>query len=161
MVIELVFNIILGAGLIFFMVESMGLPAGENPNDIFGASGFPEILSILALIVLIFITVTVFREKRKINIPMFNLRSADGRKLVINVLLLAGYVALLNVLGFCITTVLYLFSGAVAIGYRKWVTLTIFSIVTTAVLVVVFGSVFYVPLPRGVGMLRELSYMIY
>ncbi len=161
MALELIFNIILGAGIVFFMVESINLPAGENPNDIFGASGFPEILSILALIVLVFITVTVLKEKKKINIPMFDLRSEDGRKLVVSVLLLAGYVALLNFLGFCIATLMYLFSGAVAIGYRKWVTLAIFSVVTTAVLVAVFGSVFYVPLPRGVGILRELSYMIY
>jgi hypothetical protein len=161
MAIELIFNIILGAGIVFFMVETMALPAGENPNDIFGASGFPEILSVLALIVLIFITVNIIREKKHINIPMFDLRSQDGRKLVVSVLLLAGYVALLNYLGFCISTLLYLFSGSVAIGYRKWLTLTIFSVVTTVVLVAVFGSIFYVPLPRGVGILRELSYMIY
>jgi putative tricarboxylic transport membrane protein len=81
--------------------------------------------------------------------------------LVTNVILLAAYIALLNVLGFALSTALYLFVAAASIGYRKWGLLTLFSIVASAMLVGIFGTVFYVPLPRGIEFFRELSYFIY
>ncbi len=161
MAIELVFNIILGLCFAFYLFTATQLPATDNPIDILGAGGFPIIIGILGLIVLAMVTLKVVKDKHHVHIPMFDLKLPEGRMLVVNVILLAAYVALLDVLGFAVSTALYLFIAAASIGYRKWGRLVVFSLLTATVLVVVFGTVFYVPLPRGVEFLRELSYLIY
>lgn len=161
MAIELIFNIIVGLCIVFYLFKATQLPPTDNPIDILGAGGFPIVIGILGLIVLTLITIKVVKEKHHIHIPMFDMRLPEGRMLVLNVIILAAYVALLDILGFAISTALYLFVAAASIGYRKWGLLTVFAVVTSAVLVVVFGTVFYVPLPRGIEFLRELSYLVY
>ena len=161
MAIEIVFNIIVGLGIAFYLFSATQLPATDKPTDILGASGFPIIIGILGLIVLFMITMKLVKDKHSVHIPMFDLKLPEGRMLVLNVFILAAYIALLDVLGFAVSTALYLFIAAASIGYRKWGGLTLFSLVTSALLVVVFGTVFYVPLPRGIEFFRELSYLIY
>lgn len=161
MAVEVVFNLFLAVCIIFYLVNAMRLPSTDNPVDVLGANGFPIIVGVLALIVLAAITVKAFKQKGRIHIPMFEWHTVDGRMLITNVVLLAAYVGLLDVLGYTVATFLYLIACPVSIGYRKWVNLTIFSSVTTAVLVSSFGILFFVPLPRGVEFFRELSYLIY
>ncbi len=161
MAIEIVFNIIVGIGIAFYLFQAARLPATDNPTDVLGAGGFPIIIGVLGLIVLFIITMKVIKDKHPVHIPMFDLKLPEGRMLVINVIILAAYVVLLDILGFAVSTAFYLFIAAASIGYRKWGLLAIFSIVTSAILVGVFGTVFYVPLPRGIEFFRELSYLIY
>ena len=161
MAIEIVFNILVGLGIVFYLTQALQLPATDNPADVLGAGGFPIIIGILGLIVLAMITIRVVKEKHKIHIPMLELHTIDGRMLIINVMLLAAYVGLLDVVGFILSTLVYLVICPLSIGYRKPALLCAFSAITTAVLVGVFGILFYVPLPRGIEFFRELSYMIY
>ena len=161
MAIEIVFNILIGLGVLFYLAQAIQLPSTDNPADVLGAGGFPIIIGIIALIGLAMITIHTIKEKRKVDIPMLNLRSIDGRMVFINVLVLAAYVGLLDVIGFVLATLIYLVAAPLSMGYRKPVLLAVFSSVTTAVMTVVFGIVFYVPLPRGVELFRDLSYLIY
>jgi putative tricarboxylic transport membrane protein len=161
MAIEIVFNIIVGLGIVFYLYQAMQLPATENSTDVFGAGGFPEIVGILSLIVLAFITIKVIKEKNPVTIPLFDLKLPEGRMLLANILLLAAYIVLLDILGFAISTALYLFIAPASIGYQKWELLTTFSILGSALLVGIFGALFLVPLPRGIGFFRELSFLIY
>ena len=161
MAIEIVFNILIGLGVLFYLVQAIQLPTTDNPADVLGAGGFPIVIGIIALIGLAMITIHTIKEKRKVDIPMLNLRSVDGRMVFINVLVLAAYVGLLDVIGFVLATLIYLVAAPLSMGYRKPAVLAVFSIATTAVMTVVFGMVFYVPLPRGVELFRDLSYLIY
>lgn len=161
MAAEIVFNVLIGLGVLFYLVQAIQLPATDNPADVLGAGGFPIVIGVIALIGLVMITIHTIKEKRKVDIPMLNLRSVDGRMVFINVLVLAAYVGLLDIIGFLLATLIYLVVAPLSMGYRKPVALAVFSVVTTAVMVVVFGMVFYVPLPRGVELFRDLSYLIY
>lgn len=161
MAIEIAFNILIGLGVLFYLAQAIQLPATDNPADVLGAGGFPIVIGIIALIGLAMITIHTIKEKRKVDIPMLNLRSIDGRMVFINVLVLAAYVGLLDVVGFVLATFAYLVAAPLSMGYRKPLVLAVFSSITTAVMTVVFGIVFYVPLPRGVEFFRDLSYLIY
>ena len=161
MTIEIIFNILIGLGVLFYLTHAIQLPATDNPADVLGAGGFPIIIGVVALIGLAMITIHTVKEKRKVDIPMLNLRSIDGRMVFINVLLLAGYVGLLDIIGFVLATFAYLVLAPLSMGYRKPVVITVFASLTTAIMVVVFGIVFYVPLPRGMELFSELSYLIY
>jgi len=161
MAIEIVFNILIGLGVLFYLAQAVQLPTTDNPADVLGAGGFPIVIGVIALIGLAMITIHTIKEKRKVDIPMLNLRSIDGRMVFINVLVLAAYVGLLDVIGFVLATLIYLVVAPLSMGYRKPVLIAVFASVTTAVMTVVFGIVFYVPLPRGVEFFRDLSYLIY
>ena len=158
---ELIFNCLMGLGIVFFLFQAFSLPQTDNPTDILGAGGLPIILGALGLVLLALITVRVFRAKTKIAIPMFELGSLDGRAVALNVVLLLAYITALNFAGFVLSTLLYLLTAGWSIGFRKPLQLAIYAIVVTAVLTAVFGVLFMVPLPRGIGQLRELSYLIY
>jgi hypothetical protein len=161
MAAELIFNCLVGLGIVFYLVQAFSLPPTDNPTDVLGAAGLPIILGVLGLIVLAAITVRVFKARTTVKIPMFDLGSLDGRSLALNVALLFAYMMLLEVIGFILSTLLYLPIAAWFIGYRKPVALAVFTLAVTTAFTVVFGILFVVPLPRGIGQLRELSYMIY
>lgn len=161
MAAELIFNCLVGLGIVFFLVQAFSLPLSDNPSDILGAGGFPIILCVLGLIVLAVITVRVLREKNRVKIPMFDLGSLDGRSLALNVALLFVYIMAMDVIGFVLSTLFYVTAACWFIGYRKPLRLGIYAAAITATFTVIFGILFVVPLPRGIGQLRELSYMIY
>lgn len=161
MAVEIVFSVVLGLFFVFYLIQAMQIPNVGDTSDLLGASGFPEIIGTLALLVLLLIAANAIREKKAVQLPLFDLRLPEGRVLVANVGLLAGYVALLNILGFAVSTMLYLFIAPASFGYSKWRTLTVFSVLGSALLVGVFGTVFFVPLPRGIGLFRDLSYLVY
>ena len=100
MAIEIVFNILIGLGVLFYLVQAIQLPTTDNPADVLGAGGFPIVIGIIALIGLAMITLHTIKEKKKVDIPMLNLRSIDGRMVFINLLVLGAYIALLDVIGF-------------------------------------------------------------
>jgi hypothetical protein len=161
MAAELIFNCLLGLGLLFFLAQAFLLPATDNPADVLGAAGFPIALGVLGLVVLAVITFRLLKDKTKVKILLFDLTSLDGRALTLNVALLLVYVLVVDILGFVLSTLLYLSMAGWLIGYRKPLRLALYAVAATATLTVVFGIVFAVPLPRGVGELRELTYLIY
>lgn len=161
MAAELVFNCLMGLLIAFYLVQAFLLPSTDNPSDVLGAGGFPIVLGVLGLIVLGFVTARLLRVRTVTKIPLFELGTVDGRAVAINVVLLLAYLLVLDVIGFVLATLAYLPLAAWFIGYRKALPLAIYTIAVTASLTLVFGVLFGVPLPRGVGELRELSYLIY
>lgn len=71
------------------------------------------------------------------------------------------YVILLNLIGFIISTVLFLFGITFLLGQKKKVNAAIFAIVTTTVFVLLFTSLLEIPLPRGIGIFRQFSLLFY
>jgi hypothetical protein len=158
---ELVFNLIMGAFILFYLGLAFLLDERSIAGDVFGARGFPIALGIIALTTLGFIMVKTVKNKTKVHLPLFDLKSQAGKTLVLNIIILAAYLYLTNVIGFVLSTLLFLFGSARVMGYKKMPALSIYTVVLTVILVVAFGKVFLVPLPRGIGAFRELSYLIY
>ncbi len=161
MAAEIVFNCILGLFIAVYLAKVLRLPDLEDTLDTLGASGFPQIIGVLALLLLVLLTVRALRSKSPVDLPLLDIKRAEGRLLLLNIALLAGYIILLNILGFAVSTILYMFIAASSFGYDKWTRLTLFSAIASVALVIMFGTVFYVPLPRGIGIFRELSFLVY
>ena len=161
MAAELIFNSLLALGLLFYLAQAFLLPPTDNPADVLGAAGFPIALGILGLIVLAVVTFRLLKDKPKVKLLLFDFTSLDGRAVTFNVVLLLVYVLAVDILGFILSTFLYLSFAGWLIGYRNVPRLAIYALAVTAALTVVFGILFTVPLPRGIGALRELSYLIF
>lgn len=157
---ELLFEVVLGAFLIFFMIETATLSTRTVTGDPLTAKGFPLIIAGLALLLLVIAAVQYMLNCKK-----------EGKKLFGDlyipkqVLLIAGalliYVILVNKLGFILCTLVYAYANARLLGYKTRWKVALFAIVLTVVFTVVFGMLFGVPLPRGTGFIREFTYNIY
>lgn len=158
---ELIFNGVVGVLILVYMFFALQFGVSTVQGDVFGAGGFPIVIAVIGLVVLTLITINVKKSKTAVHIPMFDLKSASGRMVALNVLALTAYVFLMDVIGFALSTFLYLVAGASSMGYSKYKALAIYTVIVSVVLVVVFGKVFFIPLPRGIGIFRELSYFIY
>ena len=69
-----------------------------------------------------------------------------------------AYALLVDVLGFFLTTALYLAAFMLVGGYRRYGLVVLTSVAGSLALVVVFMRIVYISLPPGVGPFRELSF---
>lgn len=158
---EMIFNSFIGIFIAAYMFMSLALDKKSISGDVFGAGGFPIVLAVLGFIVLALIVKDCLKNKTQVHIPMFDIKSVDGKMLAVNVVVLTGYLMLMDVLGFILSTFIFTFASTRAMGYKKTSSLVLFSVVLTTAIVLVFGKLFFVPLPRGLEIFRELSYFIY
>jgi putative tricarboxylic transport membrane protein len=158
---EVIFNIMMGMFILFYLVLALLLKKESLTGDALGAGGFPTILAVIGLAILVLITAKVVKDKTRIPIPLLSLKSVEGKALMLNIVILSAYLLLMDVIGFALSTLLFFFGSARGMGYKKTVVLSLFSLLLTVVLVATFGKLFFVPLPRGIGIFRELSYFIY
>jgi hypothetical protein len=161
-VAELFFNILLILLLVVLYVSSLGIGGRRVSSDHFGPQGFPQLLIMLSIPLLIWVSVRVLTQVRAERRPE---ERFDGelfkRPIFVCLFILVAYVASLNLAGYTLSTLLFIFVMGKGIRYSKNLRLALFSVVTTGILVLVFGRCFAVPLPRGIGWLRELSFFLY
>lgn len=158
-------DIVLTLGIAAFLVAAavfaFGLPPETIDGDVLAAQGFPLVTIGIGLLLCALLLVRQIRERKGRGEKLIDFSTPGGRAIGYSALALAGYLAILNVLGFVLSTILYTAAAALIMGYRKPGKLVLFSAAATAALVLLFGKAFFVPLPRGIGILKELSYLIY
>ncbi|MFA6506837.1 MAG: tripartite tricarboxylate transporter TctB family protein [Treponemataceae bacterium] len=140
---------------------SLGLSKETIAGDVFAAGGFPLLVIVLGFLLCIILIIKQARAKKEAGEKLLDLSSPAGRAIAFSALALAAYIATMNIFGFILSTLIYSFAAARVTGYRKYRKLVIFSLLTTVALFALFGKAFFVPLPRGVGILKELSYLLY
>jgi hypothetical protein len=162
---ELVFNGFVGIILLVFLVGSFFIHNDSVASDVLMPQGFPLIFSIVGLILLGASTAGMLLRKKETNTDKKNeavrLNREGGKRTGLVILLLFLYIVLINYTGFILITLFFIFLSLFAIGYRNRKMALVFAVLLTAMLVIVFGKVFFIALPRGAGILRELSFYIY
>lgn len=158
---ELIFNIFIALVLLVFFVSSMGLEGMDISTDKIGASGFPQMVIGIGFLLLLFITYNQIKTRSKQQKNVFNFKDKGFKTMLINIGLLTAYIFTMNYVGFIVGTFVFALVAMWSMGYREKIKGLIFSLVLTMGITLVFGKVFLVALPRGIGLLRELSYFIY
>lgn len=167
---ELIFDFFLMLLFIGMLFWSNGIAATTIRNDHMGSAGFPRLIAIAAIVLL---TITIGKkvlalvrssqEASQTNQPTN--ATQPSRDLLIRtlslIILLFLYIVFLKHLGFVLETVLFIFVSLFILGERKYFQSLIFSLGFTALLVIVFGRIFFIALPRGTGWLREISYFLF
>jgi hypothetical protein len=157
---ELFFYIILGLLLLFGLGSALRIPTRTIGTDVLKAGGFPTAVIFLALAVLAILAVQYVRRCKKEGRPLFAGQGLHHRVIAV-VGTLGAYVVLMNFIGFALSTLAFTYVNPLVMGYKKHRALAIFSVIMTVLVILVFGKVFFIPLPRGLGFLRELSYYVY
>jgi hypothetical protein len=87
---------------------------------------------------------------------------ADNR----NLLIFGGfitffYIIVVDYVGFLITTPVFMGIYLYVTGYRHKVMMIVAPILTIAVFLLLFVVATYIPLPRGIGIFKDISVLIY
>lgn len=180
-IFEIIFDVCLCAFLAVFYILSYDFKTGTaKAGDILGAAGFPRIVIVLAFVLLVVQIISAvkkaLRQRRALKraapvqegeAPPEPEAAGDGRdrRGYIRVAACIGIIILYFILmkwaGYLIATFVFAFCFAKAVGYKSNWKLLIFAAVLAVGLTLVFGLLFSIPLPRGVGPLKEFSFYIY
>lgn len=159
---ELIFNGFIAIVLMVFLVFSMNLEGMTISSDVIGAGGFPRVISLISLMLLAYITYKNIKDKSKSeNKEAFDFKDKGFKIMILSIGLLGVYIFTLNTVGFMLGTLVFSVIAVKIMGYDDNLKAIIFSVVLTVAITLVFGKVFFVSLPRGIGFLREISYLIY
>ncbi len=71
------------------------------------------------------------------------------------------YIVLIPLIGFILSTVLFILAFTLALDERRKAVLIISPLLITAVIIVVFAKFITIPLPKGVGIFAEFSRLFY
>lgn len=155
---ELFFSLILVVILIGLFVNSLGFGGIVISTDKIGPQGFPQMIIILCLGLMIYVIWDNIKQKHKGGESL----TLKGTKvLILNVVLLGIYIFLMDFTGFILSTIIFGMAAIRNMGYKSLRNSFIFILILTALVVLVFGRVFYVSLPRGVSFFRHFSYYLY
>jgi len=161
--LEMVFSGVFALILLGFIFFGLQIPHQSNPADLVEASGFPLIFAILALGLLVWEIFSRYRTLRKAGATedagSFDIKQVPKVAVIIAMSII--YIVFVGSLGFTILSLVFLFIAMNLLGSKKqWVN-ALFSVLTVAALVLVFGKFFGISLPRGAGIFRELSFYLY
>ena len=155
---EIIFHVILIIIMGLFFKESLAITTGRSADPI-GPAGFPQAILVIILVLLL---VSLFKAIGKV-------KAAEQKASPLNLNmayfgLLAGivvFILLNDLISFTLASTIFCFILFWLLGQKKVIKMTINSIIIAVVFTLVFGQILTVPLPRGIGVIKELSYFLY
>ena len=157
------FNIALIVLMSFIYANTFTFRHHQVSSEVMGAGGFPRLIVILSVALLVGITLyDLYKMKKQPEKQIIDkIEPQDLRKLVLCIALLFAYLVVLRDMGFMLSTGVFVFLLIKLIGFKGSIKTLIISAAITYVVTLTFGDFFSIALPRGIGLLRELSYFIY
>ncbi|PYZ96674.1 hypothetical protein CR205_13320 [Alteribacter lacisalsi] len=171
---NLILSVIVIIFSLFFLYHSVNLPSSSTAIP--GPGAWPTMLLIMMVILGLSLLVSTIRTARKGEVVSKEIQAEAGDeaaeedfvpKVVFpyRYLVLLGiaviYLFLVSGIGFLLATPLMLAGAAFLLGMRKVWSLVTTSVMGSAAVIVIFIVILNIPLPRGLGVFRELSYLIY
>lgn len=155
---EVIFHVVLIVIMGIFFKESFGITTGRSADPI-GPAGVPQFILIIVLVLLL---ISLFNAIRKMKV-----NQNKGESLNLNITffgLLVGiivFIFLNEVISFTLATIVFCFGLFFLLGQRKYLKMSINSIIVAVLFTFVFGNILSVPMPRGIGIIKELTYLLY
>lgn len=152
---------------VFFFIMSLSLES--RPNVVINPGSWPAFLTAMTILLGSVLLLRTFK-KQQIDVSEENKEVEElleEEKLVYPqnfyylLILFIIYTALINYLGFIVTTILVLVWLYALFGMRSWSHRIITAVVSTAAFIVIFPMLLSTPFPRGVGIFRTFSLLFY
>ena len=161
---ELVFSLLIFVGALFLYWVTLGFSgASVMQGGQMGPSFWPRFLLGAILLFSGVVSLGIIRKIAKEKAWGESLMTLDRGKVrfFVAIGLSVAYLILLPVLGFIAITPVFMIAFMVLLGEKSWGWIIGVSMAMTAIIVILFTKAMYVPLPRGVGLLREFSLLFY
>jgi hypothetical protein len=157
---EIIFHVFLMAVLGVFYGETAKINTARMTDPI-GPAGFPQMIIIVAFILLAISLASAFRKyKEAKDLPKGKIKELDPGFLAL-IAALVAFILFVNQLGFWISSIALISIVLVILGQRKVSKVVIITLCASLVFTLVFGKILHVPLPRGAGPLKMISYFLY
>jgi uncharacterized membrane protein len=163
----IVTSVILVISLLLLLLTNTLIPVVSNrvSADVLGTKFWPVSILVFTVVLCVILLVQQFR---KLKVTEWDEEAEEQElakytdfRLISLMVLTVIYVVALQYIGFILSTPIYLIIFCYLIGITKVIKNVGTSLGFTAILVFVFGKFLYVPLPRGLGILREFSFFFY
>ncbi len=156
---EMIFHIVLLAVLGVFYNQSLSIDT-TRMTDVVGAAGFPKAIIILAFVLTVISLYKAFRHysettQKHSKIEELNIQFIGVLGSII------VFIFATDVIGFVLASMLLSAVIMFLLGLTKLTKVAWISVSISAVFTLVFGKILHVPLPRGMGFLQELSFLVY
>lgn len=156
---------------LFFLFQSLKLPFGNAAN--IGAGGWPTMILILLLCMGVYLLAKTIVKMKTLQTNNHGELPEDKENVILEPKILfphkhwstSGiillYIIAISYLGFLLATPLFIFGMSLFLGMKGWFKLISVSLLTSISLVYVFIILLSIPLPRGMGVFRQLSLLFY
>lgn len=122
-----------------------------------GPDVFPKILTGIMMVLSV---VLIYNAVKRGGLTEFE-KVVNPRNLWITLAFIIAYAFLLETVGFVVLTPIWVAAYMFAIGMRRWTWLLGATLILSVFLIAVFAMFMLIPLPRGVGIFREISLLVY
>lgn len=121
----------------------------------------PDVIpKILTGIMMFLSVVLIYKVVKRGGVSEFE-KMRNPQNLWITLGFIIVYAALLEIVGFVVLTPIWIVGYMYAIGIRRWTWIIGAGVIFSVFLIVVFPKLMLIPLPRGVGLFREISLLFY
>lgn len=162
MVLEVLFS----AALMVFFGYCIFDAASKLPPDIPGELSAKQWSIGILILIIILLAVNIIKVIKKTpkeertfaaSFKDFSLKNILTSKLLWGIVILVAYVALVDVLGFLVTSFLFCAGFCMLLGEKKIWRALVFSLIAVIALYFIFFKGMGIILPRGVGFMRTFS----
>ena len=161
---EIIFHILIMGGLGVFYNEALHINTSRM-TDVIGAAGFPKAIIILGFVLT---AISLYISYKKYVEAKRNASGAGHEKAKELNIQFAGilgtvivFIFMSHFIGYFLGAILLMIAIMFLLGQKKVSKIVSISVVTSLVFTVVFGKVLHVPLPRGIGVIKELSFLLF
>lgn len=169
-IVDLLFTAAVFIGTVYLWLVADKFPAFAKYRNVDSAF-WPKIIlvcmGILSVVILYenIVALRIQRIKKRAAAPAGEAGVAaaavDWKKMVFMGVLCIAYYWGLSLMGFVVSTIVYMWLAMAIIGGARRITAIVFPIAFTGLLVAVFVKVLELSLPRGIGIFHELSLLLY
>jgi len=161
MVLELLFSCILIVFFAYCAINAMVTFPDGAANELSAKQWSVGIL-VLLLLFLVLNVINVYKkipkEQRNLScITSLKITDIVKSRLFLGIVAMIAYVALVNTLGFLLTSFIFCTVFCMLLGEKKVPRAVVFSLFVTIILFVIFFKGMGVILPRGTGVMRTMS----
>ncbi|MGM0878592.1 MAG: tripartite tricarboxylate transporter TctB family protein [Bacillota bacterium] len=155
---EIIFHVILIIATGLFYKESFAITTGRSADPI-GPAGFPQAILMIILVLLLISLFNAIRKTKSgkekasplhLNVAYFGL-----------LIVIVGFIILNGIISFTLASIVFCYLLFFILGQKRFIKMAINSIIVSLVFTLVFGKILSVPLPRGLGIIKEFSYFLY
>jgi len=158
---DIIFHVLLLVVLGVFFKESLLIDMGRTTDPI-GPAGFPQGIMVITIVLTVISLFQTIRKRKAEPAADTPHKPQELTKEFIGLLAsIILFVLLVDTLGFIVAFILFTFGLLLLLGERKYGKMAGISVAVSIGFALLFGNLLSVPLPRGVEILKLLSYYLY
>lgn len=159
---------------VFFLVVALGIPESRSSVAVGPAEWPIMVLAFMLVMGVLLVITSVLKQRKAVHTGLADDEVTEVTQLAVKknnnivtggqwiiVLMIAGYILLLPIIGFLFVTPLLFILLAWLLGLRKKILLVSFTIISSGVFILLFIYLLNIPFPRGVGIFRTMSFFVY